>query len=485
VSDPVVIGIDQGTSGTRTVAFDERLQPVAEAYRPARVSHPRPGWIEKDADETLRTVVDSLAEVLDAVGGSGQAAGVGLDNEGETVVAWDAGTGRPLAPAVVWGCRRSQPIVDRLGAKGAGDRIEALAGLPLDPYFSATKIRWLLEEQRDVAAAAADGRLRVTTLDGFLTARLAGRALTDPSTAARTQLQALQEPGAWSEELLTLHGVQAEWLPEIVESAGDLGALELGPSGRVPLRAMLVDQTASLAGHGCLQEGQAKATYGTGIFMLQTAGSRAPSVEGLLPVVAWTVGGTTTYAVDGGGFSAGTVIDWLRDGAGLVRDAAETDSLARSVPDTAGVRFLPALAGLAAPWWRSDARAVFAGITSGTTKAHLVRAALDALCFRVRDIVDALPRRPDLLRVDGGLTANGYLVQRQADVLGLPLQLARVPETTALGAAAMAAVGAGLLSAADVPALTGGGTVVEPADTARADEDYAAWRTFADAASRL
>jgi glycerol kinase len=480
VSRDVLIGIDQGTSGTRTVAFDLRLRPLADTYRPAQVSHPQPGWIEKDADETVLTVEESLAEVVAAVC-SERVAAVGLDNEGETVVAWDAESLAPLAPAVVWGCRRSQPIVDRLAASADGAEIERISGLPLDPYFSATKIRWLVENVLQVATAADEGRLRAGTLDAYLCARLGGGARTEPSTAGRTQLQALARPGTWDPDLLRLHGVDPAWLPPIGDSAGDFGDL----AGQ-PLRGLLVDQTASLAGHGCLVEGMAKATYGTGIFLLQNAGEEAPSgLEGVLPIIAWTIGGRTTYAIDGGVFSAGTVIDWLRDGIGIIETPAETAVLAESVPDAGGVRFLPALAGLGAPWWRSDARGAFAGITSGTTRAHLVRAALDSLAFRVRDIVEALPARPPSLRADGGLTANAYLVQRQADVLGLPVEVAPVAEATALGAAAMAGVGAGLLDLDQLAELAGGGRAVEPRDVQRADEDYQAWHAFADGASRL
>jgi glycerol kinase len=474
-----LVGIDQGTTGTRAVAFDLRLRPLAESYQPAAVRHPRPGWIEKDADESVATVRDALSQLAGQLD-TGIAA-VGLDNEGETVVAWDAETLKPLAPAVVWGCRRSQPIVERLAAAGHGPRIEHLSGLPLDPYFSATKMRWLVENDDAVSASAERGRLRMGTLDAYIAARLGAGARTDPSTAGRTQLQALAAPGAWDAELLRLHGVELEWLPPIGPSAGDLGSL-----AGLPLRALLVDQTASLAGHGCLLPGMTKATYGTGIFLLQQAGGSPPAdAKGLIPIVAWQLGDAAAYALDGGVFSAGTVITWLKEGLGAVGDAGESEALARSVPDTAGVRFLPALAGMGAPWWRPDARAAIAGITAATTRAHIARAALDALCFRVRDIVERLPQRPDVLRVDGGLTANGYLLQRQADVLGLPLEVAAVQETTALGAAAAAGVGAGLLTIDDLAALTAGGRRVQPGDVRSADADYRAWLAFAEAASRL
>lgn len=478
----ILLGIDQGTTGTRVVAYDRALAPVAEAYRRTPVSHPRPGWIEKDADAVVRAVEDAVGEVVAAVGGGGRIAAVGLDNEGETVVAWDAETLQPLAPAVVWGCRRSQPVVDRLAAQGAEARIRAVSGLPLDPYFSSSKLRFLLEEEPAVSAAARDGSLRVGTLDAYVTARLGDGARTDASTASRTQLQALRRPGRWDPELLGAFGIDAAWLPAICESTGDLGTLSA-----LPLRAMLVDQTAALAGHGCLAPGATKATYGTGIFILANAGTTAPTPEGLLPVVAWTIEGVTTYAVDGGVFSAGTVIDWLRDGIALIDEPAETEALARGVEDSGGVRFLPALAGLGAPWWRSEARAVWAGITAGTTRGHLVRAVLDALAFRVGDVLDAMAPvagRPATLRVDGGLTANGYLLERQAAVLGLPVVVARETESTALGAAAMAGVGAGLLALSDIPALVGSGRRVEPGAGVDARE-RAGWRAFVEAAAAL
>jgi glycerol kinase len=480
----VLIGVDQGTSGTRTVAFDLELRQVAEAYRPSAVSHPQPGWIEKDAGQTVATVAESVAEVVAAVGGAGEVAAIGLDNEGESVVAWDRVSLEPLAPVVVWGSRVSQPVVESLDKAGLGDEIEALAGLPLDPYFSATKVRWLVESVPAVAEAASSGALRVGTLDAYLCARLGSGARTDPSTAARTQLHALASPGDWDDRLLELHGVLRDWLPPVGPSMGDLGEL-----CGLPLRGMLVDQTASLAGHGCVAEGMAKATYGTGIFLLQNAGGRPPAdLRGLLPCVAWDDAGGVAYARDGGVFSAGTVISWLRDGLDAFGSAADSGPLAESVPDTGGVHLLPALAGLGAPWWRSDARAVISGVTSGTTRAHIVRAALDSLAFRVRDVVDALPERPDVLRVDGGLTANTYLMQRQADVLGIPVLIASQPETTALGAAAFAGVGAGLLSMDDLTRLTGDGRTVEPGAegaVASADEDYQAWRRFAEGAAVL
>ncbi len=474
----VRLGIDQGTTGTRVVAFDEGWQPVADAYRPVPSHHPQPGWVEKDADAVVESVRDAVAEVVAAVGADAIAA-TGLDNEGETVVAWDARTLAPLAPAVVWSCRRSEGIVERLRAAGAEARVRELTGTPLDPYFSSTKITWLLEHDAAVRDAAAAGHARFGTLDAYVLARLGDGARTEPSTAARTQLQAVARPGEWDAELCGIFGVDPATLPPIGESAGALGEL-----AGLPLMGMLVDQTAALAGHGCITPGAAKATYGTGVFLLANAGAAPPAdPAGLLPVVAWTVAGATSYALDGGIYSAGSAVDWLRDAVGLIATPEETETLARSVPDAGGVRFLPALSGLAAPWWRSDERATWAGMSGHTTRAHLVRAVLESLTLRVRDIVEALAAagtRPQVLRVDGGMTRNAWLMQRQADVLGIPVRISPTAEATALGAAAMAGIGAGSLELGDLAAFAAEGSTVEPSleSAGWRDDEYAGWLAF-------
>jgi glycerol kinase len=449
------------------------------------VAHPHPGWVEKDAEAVVSSVDETLAEVAEAVGPD-RITAVGLDNEGETVVAWDAESLRPLAPAIVWSCRRSEGIVERLAEAGAGPRVLALAGTPLDPYFSSTKIAWLLEQSEPVRRAAEQGRARFGTLDAYVCARLGDGARTEPSTAARTQLQELAQPGRWSGELCDLFGVAAATLPPIGPSAGDLGALRAtGIERPLPLRALLVDQTAALAGHGAVAAGTAKATYGTGIFVLAHAGSEPPvQSAGLLPTVAWQIGGRSDYALDGGVFSAGSALEWATS-LGLLEAPERSEALAVSVADTGGVRFLPALTGLGAPWWRADARAVFTGMTAHTTPAHLVRALLEALCFRVRDITEALAAAgaaPAILRVDGGMTANRWLMQRQADVLGIPVRVAATAEATALGAAAAAGIGAGCWTLADLASLQAGGETVEPASgsSSARDHEYAGWRAFVE-----
>jgi glycerol kinase len=479
----VLIGIDQGTTGTRVVAFGAGDRVLAEEYREVAAAHPQPGWVEKDADEVVHSVSECLAAVVGQIGGAAVDA-VGLDNEGETIVAWDAETLQPLAPAIVWSCRRSQGVVDRLRAAGAEPRVRELAGTPLDPYFSSTKMRWLLENDESVAAAAEAGRIRFGTFDAYLCARLGDGARTDPSTAARTQLQRIDRPGMWDQDLCGIFGVDPAWLPPIGSSVGELGRF-----AGLPLGALLVDQTAALAGHGCLAPGAAKATYGTGVFVLANAGSSPPAEPGgLLPTVAWQER-SITYALDGGVFSAGSAMGWLQE-LGLVADPGESEALARSVADTGGVRFLPALTGVAAPWWMPQARGVWSGMTAHTTRAHLVRSVLEAIAWRVRDIVDAMRAAgaaPPLLRVDGGMTGNRWLMQRQADVLGIPVRVAAQAEATALGVARAAAAGVGRAAFAGLAELAETGETIEPSAGSAAwrDSEHSDWRRWLAAAGSL
>ena len=444
----LVLAIDQGTTSTRAIVFDKELHSVASTSVPLEATHPQPGWVEQDPEAILDSVVRSVGQVLREVGGPERIIAAGLDNQGETVVAWDAEDGRALAPAIVWQCRRSKVIVERLRSAGAEPSVRARSGLPLDPYYSAGKLTWLLENNTEVQSAAARGTLRLGTIDAWLTARLdGGDARTDRSTASRTQLLSLATL-AWDPELLAWFGISEWTLPRLVSTVGDLGRVaHVSWKGSVPLRAMACDQQAALAGHGAFEPGAIKATYGTGVFVLANAGTRREATPDLETSIAWTCpDGATSTVVQGGVFAAGALIDWLRDSLGLVADAAETEVLARSVPNAAGVRVLPALAGLGAPWWRPDALAVVAGLSFAANRAHIVRAALDGIAHRVADVVESisavLPGPIDRLRVDGGLTANGYLMQRQADLLGMPVDIANVAESTALGIAGLAGLGA-------------------------------------------
>jgi glycerol kinase len=491
VTADLVLAVDQGTSSTRAIAYDRSWTEVASASRPLVTTHPRPGWAEQDPLAILQSVIAVVGEVLSVVGGRERIAAAGLDNQGETVVAWDCLTGEPLGPAVLWHCRRSQSIVDRVDAAGHGPAIRALTGLPLDPYFSASKIRWLLEEDERVASAASDGRLAVGTVDAWLTARLGARPQTDPSTASRTQLFGLRSL-AWEATLGGWWDVPLPILPTVVPSVGDLGVLE-HPSwgGPLPLRAMICDQQAALVGQGGHRPGAMKATYGTGVFVLANAGPAVPPApDGILVTVAWTDReGRPTYALDGGVFSAGALLSWLKE-VRLIDDAVDLDRLAGQVDDAAGVRILPALAGLGAPWWKPDARVVIAGLTTATTPATIARAAIDAIAQRTADVVEAmavaLPDGAAPIRVDGGLTASRLLVERQADLLGAPVEVAAARESTALGTGLMAAIGSGRLTEGEAAAVAATARRVEPrlGDAERRSQ-RAAWRAFVHRAIAL
>jgi glycerol kinase len=474
-----LLGIDQGTTGTKAVVFDDALRVVDHAYEEIHVEHPQPGWVEQDPEQLVDSIVRTVRKVLPS---DGEVIAAGLDNQGETIVAWDRDSGRSLAPAVVWQDKRSLEIVNRLEAGPSGKQIVERSHLPLDPYFSATKFRWLLENARSVQAADQRGTLMLGTSDVWLRHRLGGDLATDPSTASRTQLLDL-ESGRWDDGLLAAFELSPESMAAIKPTVGDLGELThpTWPAA-IPLRASIVDQQAALAGHGCFEPGRVKATYGTGVFVLTNAGSAVPAVDGLLPTVAWQLGNALTYALDGGVFTAGTVVDWLRDELGLFADAAATSDIASSVPDSAGVRFLPALAGLGAPWWRPEASGVITGLRSSTQRAHLVRAALEGIAQRVGDIVDRVRARFDVavMSIDGGLTKNEFLVQYQADLLGIPVVMPSTTEATALGAAALAGVGAGLFNG-----LEGLRTRLQPSRTVTPrqslewrQEQRESWRSF-------
>jgi glycerol kinase len=490
VSEQLIVAIDQGTSSTRAVAFDLQLRPMAHAARRLTVQHPKPGWVEQDPLEILESVIETSGAVIEAIGGPERVAAIGLDNQGETVVAWDGRSGSPLAPAVVWQCRRSEAIVAELAAHGDESWVRELTGLPLDPYFSAGKLTWLLRNVPAVRAAAEAGSLRLGTVDAWLSQHLAGEPLTDPSTASRTQLFEL-EALRWGDRLLQLFAVPREALPRVVPTAGELGEWRhpAWPDHPLPLRAMVCDQQAALAGHGCFVPGTAKATYGTGVFVLANAGTTPPPSGALLATVAWQLSGdeATSYALVGGVFAAGTLLEWL-ERLGLFSPAA-TEQLASSVADSGGVRLLPALAGLGAPWWRPEARGVIAGLTAAAGPAQLAHAALDGIAQRVADVVDALDAAgagPSELRVDGGLAANGHLLQRQADLLGRPIVVGSEEEATVLGTAGLAGIGAGLLDRSVIASANPPRRVIPPrlAPAARAAEREG-WHEFVIAALQL
>lgn len=487
MSSGLLLGVDEGTTAVKAALFDESLTAVAEARRPVPVSHPGPGLVEQDPELILEAVIDAVAEVLEQAGGREVLAG-GLDHQGESVLAWDAGSGRALTPVVVWQDKRHEELL-----AGIDDRSVARSGLPLDPYFSAGRIAWLLEHDDRVRAARDGGSLRLGTVDAFLTDRLGGRFATDLSTASRTQLLALGGVD-WDERLLATFGVRREWLPDVGPTFGELGELrcERWPVA-VPLAAQLVDQQAALAGSGAVRPGELKATYGTGVFVLGRTDGVAAG-RGLLPTVAWASPdadggvGEVAHALDGGVFAAGSLLDWLAEGLGLAPDARALAAAAAGVRDSAGVMVLPALAGLGAPWWRPAAHGVIAGLDPSARAPHVARAALEAIAWRVGDIVDAMSEVVPIgrLRVDGGLTNDETLLRIQADAIGVPLVVGRA-DATVLGAAMLAGVGAGVFASVDDAArrLPAGRIVTPEGDAGERSRLRERWRRFVRASADL
>jgi glycerol kinase len=473
MSDALVLGIDDGTTAVKVALFDTALREVASARRPVATAHPAPGRVEQDPLEVLEAVVDAVAEVLPAAEGRPIVA-AGLDHQGESVLAWDARTGAPRSPIIVWQDKRGSEAYENVAPE-----LLARTGLPADPYFSAPKLSWLVEHA-DVAGA------RLGTVDAFLCDRLGAGAGTDPSTASRTALQALTTPG-WDPELCAAFGIPPGALPRVAPTVGDLGTLRHARWGDValPLRARVCDQQAALAGAGCVRPGLVKATYGTGVFVLAHTGTDVVRDTPLIPTVAWQAAGRLEYALDGGVFTAGALLEWLSGTLGLAPDPVALTALAATVPDSGGVRVLPALAGLGAPYWRSDARGVVAGLTAATTPAHLARAALEAIAHRVADIVE-LVDAPDVLRVDGGLTNDPLLCRIQANLLGRPIERSGTDATVA-GAAGLALVGAGVIAdVAGLERLLAPAQRITPSlpESARLRE-RAAWRAFAGAAQSM
>jgi glycerol kinase len=486
MSGPLVLGVDEGTTGVKATLFDERLRPVREARRDKVNRHPQPGWVEQDGEEVLAVVVEAIADVLEDT--PGEVVACGLDHQGESVLAWDAETGAPLSPIVVWQDKRSQEVLERMA--GEEEEIKRHSGLPFDPYFSAAKLAWLLEHDEDVAKAREEGRLRMGTVDSFLCDRLGAGFATDASTASRTQLHTLGTPG-FDPWLCHAFGVPPEVLPEVRDTIGDLGTLRHDSwPVELPLRGRVVDQQAALAGAGCVVPGRVKATYGTGVFVLAHVGDEVPAAPpgGLLPTVAWSIEGHVEYALDGGVFAAGAMLEWMCRELGVADDPAALGELAREADDSAGARVLPALAGLGAPWWRPGARAVLAGLHGGTTRAHVSRAALEGIAWRVADIVAAVRENVEVadLRVDGGLTNEPLMLELQADAIGVPVEAGGADATVA-GAAALAAVGAGVLGSLEEAAeLLPVDRRVEPRrDESWRTAEHARWREFVETAAAL
>ncbi|MBN1676701.1 MAG: glycerol kinase GlpK [Kiritimatiellae bacterium] len=446
-----ILAIDQGTTGSRVVVYDKGGRRVASAYREFRQHFPKPGWVEHDPAEIWRSVRLGLRDVLGEVPASSVAA-IGITNQRETTVVWDRTTGQPVHNAIVWQCRRTSARCDALkNRKGMSALFGKRTGLPIDAYFSATKIEWILENVKGARAKARAGRLCFGTTDSWLLWQLTGGAVhaTDYTNASRTMLFNLQDR-AWDADLLKLFGIPGAMLPEVRASAGVFGAtVRMGrlPAG-IPIAGVAGDQQAALFGQACFEPGSVKNTYGTGAFVLMNAGRRRPiSRHRLIVTLGCGASGEPVYALEGAIFVAGAAIQWLRDELGFVARAAESERLARAVAGNAGVYFVPALVGLGAPYWDPAARGLICGITRGTKRAHIVRAALEAMCYQTRDVLEAMQKdaghRIGSLKVDGGAAANDFLCQFQADVLGIPVIRPRVIESTSLGAAYLAGLAVG------------------------------------------
>ncbi len=447
----MILAIDQGTSGTAALVVAPDATVAGQGRVPITAHHPRPGWVEQDAAE-IRRSVQRAAQLALADAGDPPLAAIGVTNQRETAVAWDAGSGRPLAPAIVWQDRRTAPRCEALRADGWGPRVAALTGLTVDPFFSATAYEWMLAHHDPVREAAERGSLRLGTVDAWVVWSLTdGAHVTDVSNASRTMLMDL-ETHAWCDELLELFGVPRAALPTIVDSAGEVARTAEGSGlpADIPITGLAGDQQAALFGHLAHAPGDTKVTYGTGGFLLQVAGEERPAdAEGLLTTVAWRREGRVTYAREGSVFVAGALIQWLRDGLGLISQAAECEVRARRVPDAAGAVIVPAFAGLGTPNWDPRARGVIVGLTSGVTADHLCRAALEAIAHQIADVLDVMDPSDAPLRVDGGAAASDLLLELQAAIARRPVVRPAQLETTALGAAYLAGLAAGVWDTAE------------------------------------
>lgn len=451
------LGLDQGTTGVTAILFDTNWHQISRGYREIRQIYPHAGWVEHDPLDIWNSVCCAVAQaLLGAAASPTDILCVGVDHEGESIMLWDKETGLPVYNAIVWQDRRTSEKADILNATH-GDFIREHTGLTVDSYFSALKLQWLLQNVPEARALLAQNRLLCGTMDTWLVWKMTGGTVhaTDISTGSRTMLMNLRK-GCWDDEVLSLLDIPHSILPTILPSNGNFGccvpALFCGISA--PITGVLVDQQAALFGQTCFAPGTVKTTYGTGCFMQMSTGDKiVASDSGLLPMVCWNIDGKTTYGLDGGIYIAGAAIQWLRDGLKIISSAAETEAMAYAAGTNNGVYFVPAFAGLAAPYWDSYARGTLIGITGGTTREQIVRATLEATAYQVSDLLKAMEKDSgtsiSAMRCDGGAVANRFLMQFQADILGIPLLIPEITETTALGAAFMAAIGSGFVSSPD------------------------------------
>ena len=444
-----ILALDQGTTSSRAILFDHAGSIIAVAQKEFQQFYPRPGWVEHDANEIWATQSGVAIEALARAGiGPADVAAIGITNQRETTVVWDRETGEPICPAIVWQDRRTAGICDQLKRRGLAAAIRRKTGLVLDAYFSATKVQWILQHVPGARKRAKAGKLAFGTIDTWLIWKLTGGRVhvTDVSNASRTMLCNLKT-GDWDDSLLEIFGSPRSMLPEVRSSSEVYGQAE-SFSPPIPIAGIAGDQQAALFGQMCTQPGMVKNTYGTGCFMLMHTGKKPiPSKNNLLTTVAWRIGPDIEYALEGSVFIAGAVVQWLRDGLGIIRTSADVEALAASVPDTGGVYLVPAFAGLGAPHWDPYARGTLVGLTRGSSAAHIARAALEGIAFQVADILHAMEADAGIrlreLRVDGGASLNNLLLQFQADLLKVPVARPKVSETTALGAAYLAGLAVG------------------------------------------
>ena len=479
-----VLSIDAGTTGVTVLVVDEHAAVRGKGYREFPQHFPQPGWVEHDPEDWWRATLESAGDALREAGVEAtHLEAIGITNQRETTVIWDRETLRPVHPAIVWQDRRTAPLCEALKEEGWEERIADRTGLVIDPYFSGTKVAWLLENVPGVREDAGSGRLAFGTVDSYLVHRLTGGRVhaTDHTNASRTLLFDIRKLD-WEAEILERLGIPSELLPDVRPSSGDFGVTDpeafLGAS--IPIAGIAGDQQAALVGQACFSPGDAKNTYGTGSFVLLNTGTESPSAPGLLTTVAYSDGEGVRYALEGSIFVTGAAIQWLRDGLGIIEESSEAGPLAESVPDTGGVYFVPALVGLGAPWWDPYARGTIVGITRGTTRGHLVRAAVEAMAYQTRDVVDAMVAaggvRLSALKADGGASVMDVLLQLQADLLGVPVQRPTVQETTALGAAFLAGLGTGVWSTKEEAASAWSlDKEFTPTGRSRADELYGGW----------
>lgn len=452
-----ILALDQGTSSSRAIVFDSKGTPVSVSQKEFTQYFPQPGWVEHNPMEIWSSEAAVIAESISAIGINGKnIAAIGITNQRETTIVWDAETGVPVYNAIVWQDRRTSEYCDSLKAQGLTDMIRSKTGLIVDAYFSATKIRWILENVPGARQKAEEGRLRFGTVDTWLVWMLTRGEVhvTDVSNASRTMLLNINTL-EWDDDLLKLFGIPSSMMPQVRSSSEVYGHTKTTIFAHpVPIAGIAGDQQAALFGQMCTEPGSVKNTYGTGCFLLMNSGTKPiMSSNNLLTTVAWKIGEVVNYALEGSIFVAGSVVQWLRDGLGIIRSSAEVEALATSVPDSAGVFFVPALTGMGAPYWDQYAKGTITGLTRGATAAHIARAALEGIAFQTMDIVEAMKKDADLdlkeLKVDGGASRNNFLMQFQSEVLGVEVIRPKITETTALGAAYLAGLAVGYWDSLD------------------------------------